>query len=64
MQTVDEPSQDEYRAAFIRTGLIHIGYTLQTALQTPMLKSCLTRIAFAQREKQAQKTKQYWFNNI
>lgn len=64
MQTVDEPSQDEYRAAFKRTGLIHTGHTLQTALANPMLKTCLTRIAFAQREKQAQKTKQYWFNNI
>ncbi len=51
--------------AFKRTSLASMGYTLETALNTPAIAICLKRLAAIQASKtQPAPKREYWFNNI
>lgn len=50
--TLPEPTADEYRAAYKASGLRWIGVSLQKALATPNLRTCLRLGAISKRKLQ------------
>lgn len=56
-------TQAQLQAAFNRTQLSHLGYTLDTAMQNKALTICLNRLASI-KEKSAPVQKTYWYQNI
>lgn len=54
----------ELQQAFNRTGLRKQGYTLEQALQVPMLCKCLQRIAQTAHQRNAKPPRAYWWQKI